>query len=91
MSESATLRLFNNTDVMLLYLVEDPISCCTIKQASGEGQLPSVQSFIRRSSLFTLLQPYLAGATQVSRLGVGFQPIILLELSRRIQRELVPK
>lgn len=32
------------------------------------------------------LQPYLGCVTQVSCLWVGFQPITLLELSRRIQR-----
>lgn len=37
------------------------------------------------------LQPYLVDAAQLSCLWVGFQPITLLELSRRIQRELVPK
>lgn len=36
-------------------------------------------------------QPYLVDVAQVSCLWVGFQPITLLELSRRIQRELVPK
>lgn len=39
-------------------------------------------------------QPYsviLAGTAQVSCLWVGLQPITLLELSRWIQRELVPK
>lgn len=43
------------------------------------------------SSSFSYLQPHWAGVAQVSFLWVGFQPVILLECSRQIQRESVPK
>lgn len=40
---------------------------------------------------FSYLQPNWAGIAQGSFLWVGFQPVILLERSRQIQRESVPK
>lgn len=48
--------------------------------------------FFRLLNLFlSYLHPNWAGIAQVSFLWVGFQPVILLERSRQIQRESVPK
>lgn len=50
-----------------------------------------VYSSIYWTFFFSYLQPNWAGIAQVSSLWVGFQPVILLERSRQIQRESVPK